>query len=127
MNDHVKPTSRDLNLEHIILRVGTNDLNTKRAAIQIGKSIIDLCQSLKTDANTITVSFIVPSYDNLYNITNEVNGRLINMCKERNILHIDHADTILSERHLSGSNLHLSKYEILVFGKNFSKYMLELD
>ena len=65
MNDYVKPTLRDFNPEHIILHVGTNDLNSERTASQIAKSIIDSGQSLKTDTNTITISLIVPRYDNL--------------------------------------------------------------
>ena len=32
MQDHVKPTIRDINLKQIILRVGTNDLKTERTA-----------------------------------------------------------------------------------------------
>ena len=30
MYDHAKPTIRELNPEHIILHVGTNDLNTEK-------------------------------------------------------------------------------------------------
>ena len=103
INDYVKPALRDFNPEHIILHVGTSDLNTERTADS----------SLKTDANTITVSLIVPRYDNLNNKTNEVNGRFMNMCKERNISHIIHADTIsplllllLLILHFSLTNLH---------------------
>ena len=43
-----------------MLHVGTDGLNMERTASQIVKSIIDLCHSLKIDANTITVSLIVP-------------------------------------------------------------------
>ena len=75
MNDHVKSTPRDFNPEHIILHVGTKDLNTERTANQTAKSIIDLCQSLKTKANAITVSLIVLRYDKLNNKVNEVNGK----------------------------------------------------
>ena len=39
----------------------------RREQSQIAKSILDLCQSLKSDPNTITVSLIVPRYDNLNN------------------------------------------------------------
>ena len=35
MYDHAKPTIRELNPEHIILHVGTNDLNTEKTASQI--------------------------------------------------------------------------------------------
>ena len=127
MNDHVKSTLWDFNLEHIILHVGTNDLNTERTASQIAKSIVDLCQSLKTDTNTIRVSLIIPRYDNLNSKANELNGRLMDMCKERNIPYIDHTDTISPERYLIESNLHLNRCGILAFAKNFSKYLLELN
>ena len=39
MQDHVKPTIRDINPQQIILHVGTNDLKTERTASQIAKSI----------------------------------------------------------------------------------------
>ena len=127
MKDYVKPTLRDFNPEHIILHVGTNDLNSERTASQIAKSIIDLGQSLKTDTNTITISLIVPRYDNLNNKASEVNGRLVNMCKERNISYIDHVDTISPEHHLNESNLHLNWCGTIKFAKNFTRYLSELD
>ena len=119
MNDHVKPTLRDFNPEHIILHVGTNDLSTKRTASQIVKSVIEFCQSLKTDAINITVSLIVPRYDNLSNKASEVNGTLMNIFKKRNISHIDHTDKISQECHLNESNLHLNRYELLAFCNKF--------
>ena len=99
----------------------------KRTANQIAKSIVGLCQSLKADTNTITVSLIVSRYNNLNNKANEVNGRLMNMCREQNIPYIDHVDIISPERHLNESNLHLNRYGTLAFAKNFSKYLLELS
>ena len=127
MNYYVKPTLRDFNPEHIILHVGTNDLNSERTASQIAKSIIDLGQSLKTDTNTITIPLIVPRYDNLNNKASEVNGRLVNMCKERNISYIDHVDAISPEHHLNESHLHLNRYSTIEFAKNFTRYLSELD
>ena len=47
MQDHVKPTIRDINPQQIILHVGTNDLKTERTASQIAETIIDLSISLK--------------------------------------------------------------------------------
>ena len=127
MNDYVKPTIHDFNPEHIILHVETNDLNSERTASQIAKSIIDLGQSLKTDTNTITISLIVPRYDNLNNKASEVNGRLVNMCKERNISYIDHVDAISLEHHLNESHLHLNRYGTIEFANNFTRYLSELD
>ena len=127
MNDYVKPTLRDFNPEYMILHVGTNDLNSERTASQIAKSRIDLGQPLKTDTNTITISLIVPRYDNLNNKASEVNGRLVNMCKKRNISYIDHVDAISPEHHLNESHLHLNSYGTIEFAKNFTRYLSELD
>ena len=74
-----------------------------------------------------SLSLIVAIYDNLSNKINEVNGRLMNMCKERNIPYVDHADTILPERHLNKSNLHFVRYGILAFANNFPNYLLKLN
>ena len=41
MQDHVKPTIWDINLQQMILHVGTNKLETEQTASQIAKSIID--------------------------------------------------------------------------------------
>ena len=38
---YAKPTIRELNPEHIILHVGTNDLNTEKTASQISKLILE--------------------------------------------------------------------------------------
>ena len=48
MHDHVKPTVRDFNPDHIILHCETNDLNSERTANEIAKSIIELALSLKS-------------------------------------------------------------------------------
>ena len=59
MTDHVEPTLRDINPDHIILHVDTNDLRTENTASQIAKATIDLATSLKNNDNTVTVSGIV--------------------------------------------------------------------
>ena len=60
MTDHVKPTLRDINPDHIILHAGTNDLRSENKDSQISKATTDLAASLKNDDNTVTVSGIVP-------------------------------------------------------------------
>ena len=100
MTDHVKPTLRDINPDHIILHAGTNDLRTENTASQIAKATIDLATSLKNDDNTVTVSGIVPSLDDLNNKANEVNRRLVLMCKERNISYLSHDESIDPENFL---------------------------
>ena len=126
LHDYVKPTIRDFHPDHIILPVGTNDLNSEKASSQIAHSIIELHNSLKTGNNEITISLIVPRADNLNNKANEVNNRLINMCKERNINFVNHKDDIEPERHLNESKLHLNRYGTIVFANKFSNYISEL-
>ena len=127
MYDHAKPTIREVNPEHIILHVGTNDLNSEKTASQISNSIIDLANSLKNETNNIHVSLIVPWNDNLNNKVNEVNNCLINMCEQRNIKIINHSDTIDRSRHLNESHLHLNRYGTVEFAKNFKNFLCKLD
>ena len=85
MTNHRKPTSQDINLDHFVLHAGTNDLRTENTVRQITKATIDLATSLKNDGNTLTLSGIAPRFYELNNKANEVNYRLVLMCKERNI------------------------------------------
>ena len=72
MHDHVKPSVRDFNPDHIILHCGTNDLSSERTASQIARSIIELALTLKSQDNKILISLIVPRNDNLNNKANEI-------------------------------------------------------
>ena len=67
MTDHVKPTLQDINLDNIVLHAGRNNLRTENTASQIVKATIGLATSLKNGGNTVTVSGIVPSLDDLNN------------------------------------------------------------
>ena len=107
--DHIKPTIREFNPNHIILHVGTNELKSSKTASQISRSVIDLALSLKSETNAVMISLIVPRKDNLNNKVQEVNSRLIHVCGERDIAFIDHTDTIDNERHLNESKVHLNK------------------
>ena len=122
MQDHVKPTIRDINPQQIILHVGTNDLKTERTASQIAKSIIDLSISLKKNGN-IAVSGIVPRLDELNNKAAEVNNRLELMCKQRGSPYMSHYETIDPNKHLNENNLHLNSYDTGVFAENFSNFL----
>ena len=83
LQDHFKPTIRDVNPQQIILQLGTNDLQTEQTVRQITKSIIDLSISLKKNEKMIAVSGIVPRLDELNNKAAEVNSRLELMCRQR--------------------------------------------
>ena len=123
MHDHVKPTMRDVNTDHIILHCGTNDLNSERTASQIARSILEPALSLKSKDNKISVSLIVPRNDNLNNKASEVNCRLVHMCAERNIPYIDHTNSIQPGNHFNDSKLPFSRYGTTAFASSISKFL----
>ena len=127
MTDHVKPTLRDINSDHIILHAGINDLRTENTASQIAKAAIDLATSLKNDDNTVTVSAIVPRLDDLNNKANEVNRRLELMCKKRNILFLSHDESIDPSKYLNESKLRLNSNGIKIFEESFSRFLVKLN
>ena len=124
MHDHVKPTVRDFDPDHIILHCGTNDLNSDRTSSQIAREIIDLAISLKSDKNKISISLLTPRSDKLNNKASEVNNRLINMCSHRNIVYIDDSSSI-QQNHINESKVHLNRYGTVVFANTFSKFLSE--
>ena len=88
---------------------------------------IDLATSLKNDDNTVTVSGIVPRLDDLNNKANEVNRRLVIMCKERNISFLSHDESIDPSKHLNESKQHLNNSGIKIFVENFSRILVKLN
>ena len=74
----------------------------------------------------MVISLIVPRYDILNNKAFEVNDRLKNMCKDRNILYIDHSETIQPENHLNNGNFYLNRYGTNVFSKNFTSFIEDM-
>ena len=127
IKDHVKPTLRNINPNHIILHAGTNDLRTENTASQIAKVTIDLATSRENDDNTVTVSGVVPRLDDLNNKANEVNRRLVLMFNERNISFLSHNESIDPSKHLNESKLHLNSDGIKIFAENFSRFLVKLN
>ena len=127
MIDHVNPTLRDINLDHIVLHAGTNDLRTENTNNLIAKATTDLATSLENDGNAVTVSGIVPRLDNLKNKTNEVNRCLVVMCKERNVSFLPQDETIDPSMHLNKSKLNLKSNGIKIFAEKFSRFLVKLN
>ena len=127
MTGHVKPTLQNINPDHVVLHAGTNNLRTENTASQIAKAAIDLATSLKNDGNTVTVSGIVPRLDELNSKANEVNRRLVLMCKERNISFLSHDESIDPSKHLNESKLHINSNGIKVFAEIFSRFLVKLN
>ena len=67
MHNHMKPTVRDIDRDHIILHCGINDLNSDRTSSQIAREIIDPALSLKSDKNKISISLLTARSDKLKN------------------------------------------------------------
>ena len=67
VHDQAKPMIREINLEHIISHVGTNDLKPEKNTSQTANSIIELLNFLKNEINSIHVLLIVPRNNNLNN------------------------------------------------------------
>ena len=72
-------------------------------------------------------SDIVPRLDELNNKANQVNHRLVLMCKERNISFLSHDESIDPNKQLNKSKLHLNSNGIKVFGLNFSRFLVKLN
>ena len=62
MNSHVCPTIK-WNPGKIILRCGTNDLRSKVTPKDIAEKIAELGKSMKTNANEVIISGLVPRGD----------------------------------------------------------------
>ena len=73
MKDDMKPWMSE-KLDHIILHIGTNDLNSDRALDLITKSIIDL--EMKSNSQNTSISTIIMRNDEFNNKAEEVNGHL---------------------------------------------------
>ena len=127
MTDHVKPTLRKVNPDHILLHSGINNLRTKKTASQIAKATIDLVTSLKCNENIMTVSGIVPRLDKLNIKAKEVNDRLVQMCQEINIPILSHVKNSDPSKHLNESKLHLNHHAIKDFTGNFYKFLVKLN
>ena len=98
MKDYLKPSLRQ-NPDHVVLHVGTNDLDSDKDPELIAKSIVDLASTVKKDTCEVTISNIV--------VRNDKFKKKAVLCVQRNILLIDHAKTI-KPQHLNKSKLHLN-------------------
>ena len=55
IKNYIKPTLWELDPEHVIAHVSTNNLNSSLPPKEIADSIIDLAKSMKTDNRNITI------------------------------------------------------------------------
>ena len=107
MEDHIKPVIKD-NPDHVIFRIGTNDVPSDKSAEDIAKSIVELVLSAKSGSGDVSISNIVVRKNKHQNKCQEENDHLKEICVEKNINLIDHSKNI-KPQHLNKSRLHLTK------------------
>ena len=90
MKLYIQPTISN-NPEYILLHCGTNDLRQDISAGEIGKKIMEVAVSCKSDNNNALVSGIVPFHDKLNAKVTQVNIHLKYECN-RNICFIDNSN-----------------------------------
>ena len=108
MKDYVKPCVRDENQDHIIMHIGTNDLNSQNNPERVAKSIVDLAKGMVSQKKKVTVSGIIPRNDKQNKKAEKVNQNLKNMCKISSVGHIDNS-SFNPPKHLTNSKLHLNE------------------
>ena len=97
-----KPSIRD-EPDHLIIHVGTNDLNLEKSSKSVAELIVDFAMSLKTESNDVSVS------NSLLNQKgSEVNSHFKDLCKDRNLYLIDNIKKFRSH-HLNKGKLHLNR------------------
>ena len=81
MKDYVNPYVKDENPDHLIMHVGTNNLNSKSNPERVAKSIVYLAKVTVSKERKVTVSGNIPRNDEWNRKTEELNQHLKDMCK----------------------------------------------
>ena len=83
-----------------IIHVGTNDLSGNKEPKDMANDIMQLANSVKTDANKVAVPSILPRKDKLNSKAKELNTHLQDICSTNNLplitrSNINHAATLM--------------------------------
>ena len=124
MKDYVKLCIRENYPAHVIIHVGTNDLDSERQAEVLAKTIIDVAKSIRTNTCTVNISGIVPRNNNFNNKALDVNDELSKMRREVKLDFITHKK-INPRADLNKSRLHLNRNGSDKICKNFVNYILK--
>ena len=120
MKSYILPTKRR-NPGHVVIHVGTNDLESGKTPKEIAKDIYDIAQSLKT--NMVTKSGFVPQGDQMLNgKVVKVNDELMEITRSCKFEFVDHSN-INPENYLNGSRLHTNKRGTAIIANNFIKFL----
>ena len=82
VKDYIKSYMKENNSDHVIIYVGTNELDSEKQHEMIAKSNIDVAKNIKTNTRTINISGVVPRNDNFKNkALNKANEELSKICR----------------------------------------------
>ena len=123
MKDYAKPCIRENDPDHVILHVGTNELNSELLPERIAKSIVDVAKNIKSEKRSVSISGVVPRNDDLNNKASEVNKELSRMCKKEKLPFLEHSN-INPRAHLNKSRIHLNRNGSEKLGKNFVDFVV---
>ena len=121
MNHYKKPTQEKSSAE-IIIHLGTNDLSSDKEPKDIANDIIKLAKSVKTGANKVAVSIILPRKDRFNSKAKEVNTHLLDICFSNNLSLITNSN-INPHRHINVKGLHLNSYGDKQLTRNFINFI----
>ena len=125
MMDYMKPSIR-AKPDHIILHVGTNDLQSNATPSEIAEKITSLASEMKSNKCDVSISAIIIRTDkpDLNKKGIEVNNALKEMCEEKNIFLIDNSKK-LKASHLNSRRLHLNRKGDQILDNIFTQHILK--
>ena len=121
INHYKKRTQEKLPAE-IIIHMGTNDLYSDKEAKDIANDILQLSKSVKTDANKVAVSSVLPRKDKFHSKVKEVNIHLQDTCSSNKLPLITHSN-INPHQHINVKGLHLNSYGDKQLTRNFINFI----
>ncbi|CAB3987388.1 Scavenger receptor cysteine-rich type 1 M130 [Paramuricea clavata] len=123
MTHYVKPTLQK-KPKHIILHIGTNDLQTKSPDALI-KAVTKLGEAITQEISGIelTLSEVITRTDDLQlaDKVNIYNNKLDNLCTERNWGFITHKS--ITKTHLNSYGLHLNQRGTTALARNIKQFL----
>ena len=109
--NHYKKSTQEKSPVEIIIHVGKNDLSSDKEPNDIANDIMQLAKSVKTDANKVAISSILPRKVKFNSKVKGVNTHLQDMCSSNNLPLITHS-IIYTHRHINVKGLHLNSLKL---------------
>ena len=106
----------------LIVHAGTNDLKNNINTLRSVKKICEKTKKISPNTKIVFPSIIYRKYRrDIEKQRNDVNTRLKNLCKHKNLSFIDNSNS--KEEHLGLKKLHLNRIGNSTFAKNFLSYL----